>query len=124
MLETHGLTHIALKVADLERSSRFYRQLFGATEMYHEDTFIQLTTPGAHDIIVLEKGKPNPQTGGLLHFGFRLKYKTDAPALIEEVEAAGGTVKEAGEFVPGEPYIFFLDPDGYEAEIWYERVPE
>jgi hypothetical protein len=22
--------------------------------------------------------------------------------------------------VPGEPYIFALDPDGYEIEIWYE----
>ena len=24
------------------------------------------------------------------------------------------------EFVPGEPYVFFRDPDGYEVEIWYE----
>jgi hypothetical protein len=22
--------------------------------------------------------------------------------------------------VPGEPYVFFTDPDGYEVEIWYE----
>jgi hypothetical protein len=26
--------------------------------------------------------------------------------------------------VPGEPYVFFNDPDGYEVEIWYElRTP-
>jgi hypothetical protein len=36
------------------------------------------------------------------------------------VTAAGGTVREHGEFVPGEPYLFALDPDGYELEIWYE----
>jgi len=36
------------------------------------------------------------------------------------VEAAGGTVREQGEFVPGEPYLFASDPDGYEFEIWYE----
>ena len=24
------------------------------------------------------------------------------------------------EFVAGEPYVFFTDPDGYEVEIWYE----
>ena len=33
---------------------------------------------------------------------------------------AGGTIKERGEFVPGEPYVFFVDPDGYDVEIWYE----
>jgi hypothetical protein len=36
------------------------------------------------------------------------------------VEAAGGTVREHGEFVPGEPYLFAYDPDGYEFEIWFE----
>jgi len=25
-----------------------------------------------------------------------------------------------GEFCHGEPYLFFRDPDGYEAEVWYE----
>ena len=30
------------------------------------------------------------------------------------------TICAHGEFVPGEPYVFFSDPDGYEVEIWYE----
>ena len=36
------------------------------------------------------------------------------------VVAAGATIHDTGEFVPGEPYLFFKDPDGYEVEIWYE----
>lgn len=32
MVKTHGLTHIALKVRDPERSLRFYEQLFGVRE--------------------------------------------------------------------------------------------
>ena len=36
------------------------------------------------------------------------------------VQSAGGTILRQGEFVPGEPYVFFTDPDGYEVEIWYE----
>jgi len=36
------------------------------------------------------------------------------------VKKAGGRVREHGEFVPGEPYLFAIDPDGYEFEIWYE----
>jgi len=31
-----------------------------------------------------------------------------------------GAVEEQGEFVPGAPYRFATDPDGYELEIWYE----
>ena len=36
------------------------------------------------------------------------------------VKKAGGIVKDKREFVPGEPYLFAADPDGYELEIWYE----
>ena len=69
-VRTFGLTHIALAVRDVNRSSRFYQDVFGAIEVYRE--------------------------------------------------AAGGTVREQGEFVPGEPYLFAVDPDGYDVEIWYE----
>jgi hypothetical protein len=39
---------------------------------------------------------------------------------VAAVTAAGGRVKSTGEFVPGEPYVFASDPDGYEVELWYE----
>jgi hypothetical protein len=29
-------------------------------------------------------------------------------------------VTEQGEFVPGEPYLFARDPDGYLFEVWFE----
>jgi len=32
MVRTYGLTHINLVVRDVERSSRFYRQVFGVEE--------------------------------------------------------------------------------------------
>ena len=38
------------------------------------------------------------------------------------MKKAGGNVKEQGEFVPGEPYLFATDPDGYEIEISY-KIP-
>jgi predicted enzyme related to lactoylglutathione lyase len=39
---------------------------------------------------------------------------------VKAVEEAGGTIVNQGEFCPGEPYLFFTDPDGYEVEIWHE----
>jgi catechol 2,3-dioxygenase-like lactoylglutathione lyase family enzyme len=119
---TRGLTHIALAVRDVERAFAFYERVFGMVAIYRQDGFIQAQTPGSHDVIVFEEhteqvGAP----GGILHFGFRLIHTHDCNQAIELVDAAGGTVIEAGEFAPDEPYVFCRDPDGYVVEIWYER---
>ena len=93
--------------------------------MYKTDDLIQVQTPGSHDIIVFEQGlKPGENNCGIKHFGFRLVDAGDEDTLVREIEQAGGRVKERGEFVPGEPYVFLYDPDGYEVEIWYEKLPE
>jgi catechol 2,3-dioxygenase-like lactoylglutathione lyase family enzyme len=122
MVKTYGLTHVALAVRDVDRASAFYRSVFGAVEVYRQNGFVQLQTPGARDVIVLEKkSKGAGKSGGIAHFGFRLQRPKDIDAAARAVKKAGGVVKDKGEFVPGEPYVFATDPDGYEIEIWYER---
>jgi len=121
MVPTYGLTHLVLSVRDLARSTRFYQELVGARVVYSDAKFVQLQTPGSRDVIVLERrprkaGKP----GGIVHFGFRLRSPGDIGKAVAAVKAAGGRVKSTGEFVPGEPYVFASDPDGYEVELWYE----
>jgi catechol 2,3-dioxygenase-like lactoylglutathione lyase family enzyme len=121
VIRTRGLTHIALRVADLERSVRFYSDLLGAVPVYRDQAFVQLQTPGTWDVIVLEQGtKSAGKSGGVLHFGFRLVDPADIDRAADAVAGAGGIVTDKGEFVPGEPYVFATDPDGYEIEIWYE----
>ena len=123
---TYGLSHIALKVKDLDRTIKFYRHIFSVEVMYQTATFAQVTTPGAHDIIVFEKSKSPAigKTGGLAHIGFRLQRSSDIEYIIERTLEAGGVIKEQGEFIPGSPYVFFYDPDGYEIEVWYEVLNE
>ena len=121
MIKTFGLTHIALAVKDPEQSLRFYQQVFGVVEVYRHDGFIQAQTPGTRDVLVFERNDAEAgATGGIGHFGFRLVDPNDIEAAAEAVTQAGGIVRRRGEFVPGEPYVFASDPDGYEIEIWYE----
>lgn len=123
--ETYGLTHLAILVSDIGKTLTFYKDVFHADVMYQEKTWAQIKTPGSNDIIVFEQssksavGKP----GGIIHFGFRLRDPKNITVMIERIRKAGGKIREQGEFVPGSPYVFFFDPDGYEIEIWYEMLP-
>lgn len=118
---TFGLTHLALGVTDPARAFEFYRQVFGMVAVYSEPDMIQAQTPGARDVLVFERAQaPAGESGSILHFGFRLTEPAAIEQAIEAVRNAGGTVMETGEFVPGEPYAFVRDLDGYTVEIWYE----
>jgi catechol 2,3-dioxygenase-like lactoylglutathione lyase family enzyme len=121
MIRTLGLTHLALTVTDLERSFRFYHEVFGMVAVHRHDTFLQAQTPGARDVLVLEQGTDRVgKSGGIKHFGFQLENAGDIDAAATAIERAGGKIKYRGEFCPGEPYVFFTDPDGYEVEVWFE----
>jgi catechol 2,3-dioxygenase-like lactoylglutathione lyase family enzyme len=121
MVKTYGLTHIALAVKDPQRSLNFYEAVLGVVCVWRSDDFIQAQTPGSRDVLVFERDpKKAGKSGGVAHFGFRLTKSSDVDAAVKAVREAGGTVTDHGEFVPGEPYLFARDPDGYEFEIWYE----
>jgi len=121
-VKTRGLTHVALAVRDPQRSLHFYQAVLGVIPVYEQDDFIQVQTPGSWDVLVFEREPRSAgKTGGISHFGFRLHRPADIARAKAAVTAAGGTIRDQGEFVPGEPYMFFTDPDGYEVEIWYER---
>jgi catechol 2,3-dioxygenase-like lactoylglutathione lyase family enzyme len=121
VIKTLGLTHLALTVSDLQRSFQFYHDVFGMAAVYREKNFLQAQTPGARDILVLEEGIENVgKSGGIKQFGFRLADARDIDSAAAAIEHAGGKILHRGEFCPGEPYVFFADPDGYEVEVWYE----
>ena len=119
---TYGLTHIAMSVRDPRRSLEFYRAVLGVVAVYESEDFIQAQTPGSRDVLVFERGARGRagSGGGIAHFGFRLKRAADIDRARRAIAAAGGTITDTGEFVPGEPYVFFRDPDGCVVEIWYE----
>ncbi len=95
--------------------------MIGAQPVYEGKDFVQAQTPGSRDVLVFERRRARAgRAGGVIHFGFRLKRPADISVAVRAAVAAGGAVLQQGEFVAGEPYVFFKDPDGYEVEIWYE----
>jgi catechol 2,3-dioxygenase len=121
--------HIHLKVSDLERAIRFYRDVLGfelKQRMGDEAAF--LSAGGYHHYIGLNtwqsKGgiPPPPGTTGLFHFAIRFP---DRPALARTLKR----VLEAGIRVGASDHgvseaIYFEDPDGNGIEIYRDRPQE
>jgi catechol 2,3-dioxygenase-like lactoylglutathione lyase family enzyme len=121
MIKTHGLSHVALSVADPDRSLTFYQSVFGVREYFRSESTIQVLGPGPHDVLAFERRPADAGvSGGIIHFGFRLTRPEDIDAAVAAVKSAGGVLTSRGEFAPGLPYAFVRDPDGYEIEIWFE----
>ncbi|HEY6978657.1 MAG TPA: VOC family protein [Chitinophagaceae bacterium] len=122
-IKTYGFTHLAIAVRDVERTLSFYQQIFGVEVMYKKKSFLQVKTPGCNDIIVFEE---HPElagkSGGIMHFGFMLRTPEEITHVLEVLKDACAEIIDQGEFVPGEPYVFFRDPDGYEVEVAYEKL--
>ena len=121
MIKTLGLTHIHLMVQDMDRSLHFYKTVFGMQEKFrYGSEMVFLNTPGSCDLIALHQAKPEEETGasgGISHYGFQLEDKAELDAAVEQVIAAGGTLKQRGEFGPDLPFAYVNDPDGYEIEL-------
>jgi len=119
VIEIEGLTHIHLFVADLERSLRFYREVFGFEELFRDGpTMVFLRPPNSSDTVTLnEVPEKAGRAGGVDHFGFRLVDKSQLDAAVAEVEQAGGRLVERGEHAPGSPFAYVADPDGYVIEL-------
>jgi catechol 2,3-dioxygenase-like lactoylglutathione lyase family enzyme len=120
MVATYGLTRVALAVADAERPLAFYEQVLGLVAVCRQPVSSRRRRRVAGTCWCSRRTGAGGPGGGIAHFGFRLVDPADIDAAAAAVEQAGGTIRERGESYPGEPYLFFTGPDGYEVEIWHE----
>ena len=124
-----GLRHVHLKVADVDRSVRFYRQAVGLqlAGAKHDGRMIFLSTPGGCDLVTVSdadlggdvdrSSRKVGDNGGIDHIGFSLADQNDLDAAIEKVLEAGGELIRRFELAPGLPSAFIRDVDGYAIQI-------
>ncbi|HEX7094768.1 MAG TPA: VOC family protein [Acidimicrobiales bacterium] len=114
-----------LVVEDLDAMARYYRDVYGLTELQRVKAEIEgapieeiiLGQDGSHAGLILLTwlGQPAPPRGEVL-LGFTT---TDIEALFARARAAGGTVREepAMSDVAGLVVGFVADPEGHVAEV-------
>ncbi len=113
-----ALNHVALTVADRERSAAFYGEHFGLIDRVHDDEHLLILGSADGSLLALSEGEPVagalPSTN---HFGFRLESGDEVRAARRTLRAAGVSETEwqdDGRFVR----VQVADPDGYRVELY------
>ncbi len=137
MIRTRGLSHINLNVSDIDRSARFYQEVFGLELLtdytgpmgpHPHGRQMIFSTPGCDDVIALSQVAGAPVGGGgggLSHWGLNLLRDADVDDAIAQVIHAGGKLlkREQYEFEGiCEHHAYVADPDGYVIELNAQRV--
>jgi catechol 2,3-dioxygenase-like lactoylglutathione lyase family enzyme len=114
------LNHLALTVADRERSRRFYMETLGLTGHVRDVGVGLLLTTGDGFVLALFDGEPPPGRDDI-DFGFALDTPEEVRSFRERLLAAGVTEDT---WVDSQVFVSFkfLDPDGYVVEAFWEGL--
>ena len=122
--------HVHLKVADLERSLNFYRDLLGfeITTMYgNQAAFI--SAGGYHHHIGLNtwhsKGMPPApvNAAGLYHTAILYPTRKDLAVILDRLVKAGYPLSGASDHGVSEA-LYLSDPDGNGVELYWDKPKE
>src|SRR5437868_10146485 len=119
--------HVHLKVADIERSLKFYRDLLGFQVMqWYGDSAVFISAGGYHHHIGLNtwysKGSP-PAPGtapGLFHTAILYPTRKDLAAILQRLIDAKYPITGASDHGVSEA-IYLDDPDGNGVELYWDK---
>ena len=123
--------HVVLKVRDIERSARFYRDVLGLKEVargeFGRPMAFFSTGDNHHDVAVMEMGadapSPPAEATGLSHVALRIGTTLDElRAARAHLEAHGITKLRVRDHVVSQS-IYVDDPDGNMVELYVDADP-
>jgi len=122
--------HVHLKVSDIERSLKFYRDLLGfEVQQYFGDSAVFLSAGGYHHHIGLntwhsKNGPPAPiQSAGLYHLAILYPEKKDLANILKRLVAANYSLRGSADHGVSEA-IYLTDPDGNGVELYWDKPME
>lgn len=114
-VKTSGLFHVAINVEDLDRSVKFYTDLFRIDVLRQDENMAILHTPGSDDSFVLFKAGRTVAPSGIAHFGFKVDDRNFDRAMDyvkrNNIRIISNPVRSTGRF------LYIEDPDGYVVQI-------
>jgi catechol 2,3-dioxygenase len=129
MINLAGIGHVLLRVADEERSKRFYCDVLGfrvaEQDPEHGGVFMTLDN-GFHTIDVVRHAaaetavQPQPGQLGLIHIAFKVATYPALRDAYAHLQEHGVAIARAVDHV-SQRSLYFSDPDGNGLEIYYER---
>lgn len=119
---TNGLRHVALRVTDVERSKRFYSEVFGMRVVWQPDPDNAYLSSGC-DNLALHRAEPiaagTPQR--LDHLGFIVSDRGALARAWEWVQQKALTVVHPlRDHRDGSSSFYISDPDGVVIQLLYE----
>jgi catechol 2,3-dioxygenase-like lactoylglutathione lyase family enzyme len=120
--------HVVYRVSDLERSVRFWKEIMGFKESdRNEHGMVFLRNAADHHTIALAQAAPGAKLAdpndrgalGLNHFAMEVGSVDELFKIREFLKAKGVDITYEGRRGPGSnPGVEFLDPDGYQLELY------
>ena len=122
--------HVHLKVADIERSLKFYRDLLGfQVTQHYGDNAVFISAGGYHHHIGLNtwysKNGPAPATNatGLFHTAILYPTRKDLAIILKRLIDANYPLTGASDHGVSEA-LYLNDPDKNGVELYYDRPKE
>ena len=113
-MEMKGINHVNIAVSDLDKSQKFYSEVFGMKEAYRIPQFRFLTC--GKDLLTLQIGEPiNAESN---HFGFDVNNKDELNKWKDWLKEKNISI-DSFRVNKGSAGIYFRDPDGNRIEIYF-----
>jgi catechol 2,3-dioxygenase len=118
--------HVHLKVADLERSLGFWRDVLGLQVMQRMPQAVFLSADGYHHHIAINTWDsrggqpPAPGTTGLFHMALLYPSRAALGTVLKRLIDAGITLEGASDHGVSEA-LYLSDPDGNGVELYRDR---